>query len=45
MDLKGIRFDGVEGIHLARDKENVRSVVKTAMNLGVLGNDENVSTN
>lgn len=36
MDLKGIQFDGVEGIHLARDKENGRAVVNTVMNTGVL---------
>jgi hypothetical protein len=45
MDLKGIRFDGVEGIHLARDEENGRSVVNTAMDLGIPGKDENFSTN
>ena len=35
MDLKEIRFDGVEGIHLARDEENGRSVVNTVMDVGV----------
>jgi hypothetical protein len=33
--LRGIRFDGVEGIHLARDRKNRRAVANTVMNLRV----------
>jgi hypothetical protein len=35
MGLKGIRFDGVEGINLARDEENGRTVVNTILDHGV----------
>jgi len=35
LDLKGIRFDGLEGVHLALDEENGWSVVNTALFLGV----------
>jgi len=35
LDLKGIRFDGLEGTDLARDEENGRSVMNMAMDLGV----------
>jgi hypothetical protein len=35
LDLRRIRFDCLEGTDLARDEENGRSVLNTAMDLGV----------
>jgi hypothetical protein len=33
MDLKEIRFEGVDWIHLAQDREQQHNLVNTVMNL------------
>jgi hypothetical protein len=35
MDLREVRWDGVDWIHLTQDKEQWRAVVNTVMNLWV----------
>jgi hypothetical protein len=35
MDLREIRWEGVDWIHLAKDRDQWRALVKTAMNLQV----------
>jgi hypothetical protein len=36
IDLRGIRWDGMDWIHLAQDRDQWRVLVNTVMNLRVL---------